>query len=130
MIYLASPYTHPDSSVREARFDAACLATAELVRAGHMVFSPIVHGHPLVRFDLPIEWEYWERIDREHLRRCDEVVVLMLDGWRESRGVQAEIDLAIEMDLPIRYLPSSTISNSSGGKTSMSVRPLSQETST
>jgi len=129
MIYLASPYTHADLSIREARFDAACLATAELVRAGHVVFSLIVHGHPLVRFDLPIEWDYWERIDREHLRRCDEVVVLMLDGWRESRGVQAEIDLAIEMDLPIRYLPPS-ISNTSGGETSMSVRPLSQETST
>ena len=87
-------------------------------------------GHPLVRFDLPIEWDYWERIDREHLRHCDEVVVLMLDGWRESRGVQAEIDLAIEIDLPIRYLPPSMISNTSGGDTSMSVRPLSQETST
>jgi len=129
MIYLCSPYSHPDPSVREARFDAACLATVELMRAGHVVFSPIVHGHPLVRFNLPIEWKYWERIDREHLRRCDEVVVLMLDGWRESRGVQAEIDLAIEMDLPIRYLPPS-ISNTSGGETSMSVRPLSQETST
>jgi len=129
MIYLCSPYSHPDPSVREARFDAACLATVELMRAGHVVFSPIVHGHPLVRFDLPIEWDYWERIDREHLRKCDEVVVLMLDGWRESRGVQAEIDLAIEMDLPIRYLPPS-ISNTSGGETSMSVRPLSQETST
>ena len=130
MIYLASPYTHPDPSVREARFDAACLATAELVRAGHVVFSPIVHGHPLVRFDLPIEWDYWERIDRVHLQHCDEMVVLMLDGWRESRGVQAEIGLAIEMDLPIRYLPPPMISNTSGGDTSISARPLSQETST
>lgn len=129
MIYLASPYTHSDPSVREARFDAACLATAELMRAGHVVFSPIVHAHPLVRFDLPTGWDYWERIDREHLRRCDEVVVLMLDGWRESRGVQAEIGLAKEMELPIRYLPPSMISNTSGGETSMSVRPLSQLTS-
>lgn len=129
MIYLASPYTHSDPSVREARFDAACLATAELVRSGHVVFSPIVHGHPLVRFGLPVEWEYWERFDREHLRRCDQMVVLMLDGWRESRGVQAEIDLAIEMDLPIRYLSPSRISNASGGDTNKSVRPLSQETS-
>ena len=104
MIYLASPYTHFDLIVREARFDAACLATAEMVRAGHAVFSPIVHGHPLVRFGLPFDWDYWERFDREYLRRCDEMVVLMLDGWRESRGVQAEIDLAIDMDLPIRYL--------------------------
>jgi len=129
MIYLAAPYTHPDPRVREARFDAACVATAALVRAGQIVFSPIVHGHPLVRFDLPIEWEYWERFDREFLQRCDEVAVLMIDGWRESRGVQAEIDLAIDMDLPIRYLPLAMISNASGGDTNINIRPLSQETS-
>ena len=105
MIYLASPYTHSDLLVRESRFGAACLATAEMVRGGDVVFSPIVHGHPLVRYGLPINWDYWERFDREYLRRCDEMVVLMLDGWRESRGVQAEVDLAIDMDLPIRYLP-------------------------
>ena len=35
---------------------------------------------------------------------CDSLFVLMLDGWRESRGVQAEIDLAIDMDLPVRLL--------------------------
>ena len=72
VIYLASPYTHSDASVRESRFDAACQATAELVRSGQVVFSPIAHGHPLVRFGLPIEWEYWARFDREYLRRCDE----------------------------------------------------------
>jgi hypothetical protein len=130
MIYLASPYTHSDPRVRDARFNAACQATAVLVRAGQIVFSPIVHGHPLVRFDLPIEWEYWEHFDREYLRRCDELAVLMLDGWRESRGVQAEIDLAIEMKLPVRYLSPAMISNTSGGDTNISVRPLSQETST
>lgn len=69
-------------------------------------------------------------IDREHLRHGDEMVVLMLDGWCESRGVQAEIDLAIEMDLPIRCLPPPMISNTSGGDASMRVRSLSQETST
>lgn len=130
MIYLASPYTHSDASVRESRFDAACKATAELVRSGQVVFSPITHGHPLVRFGLPIEWDYWARFDHEYLRRCDRMVVLTLDGWRESRGVQAEIDLAIELDLPIDYVSLEMISNVSGGDTSISERPLSQETST
>jgi hypothetical protein len=129
MIYLASPYTHTEASVRDSRFDAACKATAELVRGGLVVFSPIVHGHPLVRFDLPIEWEYWERFDHEYLRRCDCMVVLMLDGWRESRGVQAEISLASKLDLRIDYVAPEMISNLSGGDTSISVRPLSQETS-
>jgi hypothetical protein len=129
VIYLASPYTHVDAAVRESRFDAACLATSALMRAGRHVYAPIVHSHPLVRYGLPTEWDFWQALDCEHLRRCDEVIVLTLDGWKSSRGVQAEIDMAIELDLPIRYLSPSMISNLSGGDTSISARPLSQETS-
>ena len=104
MIYLASPYTHADAGVRKERFRAACRATAALMRQGHVVFAPIVHGHPLVAEGLPIEWPWWERFDREHLSRCDEVVVLMLDGWKSSTGVQAEIRIAEELGKPVRYL--------------------------
>ena len=105
MIYLASPYTHADAGVREERFRAACRAAATLMRQGHVVFAPIVHGHPLVAEGLPIEWPWWERFDREHLSRCDEVVVLMLDGWESSAGVQAEIRIAAESGKP----PSNTM---------------------
>lgn len=74
------------------------------MRRGHVVFSPIVHGHPLVGHGLPTDWPFWERFDREHLRRCDELVVLTLDGWRESVGVAAEIRIAGELGTPVHYL--------------------------
>ncbi len=41
--------------------------------------------------------------DRALLERCDQLVVLMLDGWRESVGVQAEILIASELGIPTRY---------------------------
>jgi nucleoside 2-deoxyribosyltransferase len=104
MIYLASPYSHSEAEVRDERFRDACRAAARLIAAGHVVFSPIVHGHPLVRHGLPTDWPFWERFDRNHLARCDEVVVLMLDGWRESVGVAAEIRIAAELGKPVRYL--------------------------
>jgi len=104
MIYLASPYSHPDPRVREARFDAACRATAVLVRAGHAVIAPIVLGHPLVRYGVPGDWSFWEPMAREQLACCDELVVLRLDGWRESVGVQAEIAEAAELGKPLRFL--------------------------
>ena len=104
MIYLASPYSHPDPAVREQRFRAACRATADLLRAGEVVFSPIVHSHPLVAFDMPTAWAFWERIDRAHLERCDEVGVLMLDGWAHSVGVREELRLARELGKPVRFL--------------------------
>ena len=103
MIYLASPYSDPDAAVREQRFQAACAATARLLRDGHQVYSPVVHGHPLVQHGLSADWSFWERHDRLHLERCDEVVVLMLDGWDESEGVQAEIKIAGELGRVVWY---------------------------
>ena len=104
MIYLASPYSHPEVVVRQQRFHEACRAVATLLASGLTVFSPIVHGHPLVDHGLPTDWPFWERFDRDHLVRCDEVVVLMLDGWRESVVVAAEIRIAGELGKPVRYL--------------------------
>src|SRR5688572_28841245 len=104
MIYLASPYSHPNPLVREARFEAACRTTAELVRAGHVVFSPIVHGHPLVRFGTPTDWAFWERHDRAYLSRCQLLLILTLEGWEQSIGVQAEIGIARTLGLPVAFL--------------------------
>jgi len=104
MIYLASPYSHPDRRVREERFRVACQAAARLMRNGEVVFSPIAHGYCIAQHGLPTDRRFWERHDREQLTRCDEVVVLMLDGWQESEGVLAEIRIAKELGKPVRYL--------------------------
>ena len=68
MIYLCSPYAHPDPAVREQRFDAACVTTAKLLLGGDLVYSPVVHGHPLVRHGLPTD-------------RRGERLRLLLDGY-------------------------------------------------
>jgi hypothetical protein len=104
MIYLASAYSHFDAAVCEQRFRAACQAAAHLMRAGHTVFSPIAHGHCIAQHGLPTDWRFWERFDCELLARCDEVLVLTLDGWRESAGVLAEVRIAGELGKPVRYL--------------------------
>jgi hypothetical protein len=104
MLYLASPYSDPAPAIREKRFRAACQAVAALLRAGRAVYSPVCHCHPLVEFGLPTDWEFWERYNREHLAHCDELVVLTLDGWQASVGVQAEIRIAAEQGKPVSYL--------------------------
>lgn len=104
MIYLASPYAHSDSHVREWRFREACRAAAALLRAGITVFSPIAHSHPIACFGMPMSWEFWSQVDREYLARCDVVAVLTLTGWRESVGVQAEIRFARELNLPVVFV--------------------------
>ena len=116
MIYLASPYSHSDPAVREQRNRVACQTAAALLRAGHATFSPIVHSHPLVEHGLPTEWEFWQQVDRRFLAACDVVVVLMLDGWRESVGVQTEIRIARELGKPIRCVEP-TLTESAGTPT-------------
>ena len=61
-----------------------------------------------MRFGLPTDWPYRETSAVHLLSACNELVVLMLPGWREGVGVQVEIDLALELDLPIRYLEPAT----------------------
>ena len=104
MIYLASPYTHPDRDVRQERFEAACRAAAALIRRGHVVFSPIAHSHCINQHGLPVEWSYWERQDRRLLAACEELWVLQLDGWEHSRGVLAEIAIARALGKPVRFV--------------------------
>jgi hypothetical protein len=104
MIYLASPYSHPDPSVREARFNAACLAAAQMIRAGQPVFAPIIQGHSLTQFGIPGNWPFWEPLARRYISRCDQVIVLQIDGWRESEGVRAEMALAAAMEKRVDYL--------------------------
>jgi hypothetical protein len=104
-IYLASPYSHPAESIRHARFESACIAAGRLMRQGHIVFSPIAHSHHIhLLADLPGDWQFWEQFDRAFIAWADEVHILMLDGWQESHGVQAEISIAANMGKIIRYL--------------------------
>ena len=104
MIYLASPYSHRHPVMRQARFDAVCRATAQLTLAGTPVLAPVIHGHALLRYGVPSDWSFWEPLDTEYLRRSDKLVVLTLDGWRESQGVQAEMGLATVLGKRVDYL--------------------------
>tara|TARA_Y100001951_G_scaffold33199_2_gene26162 strand:- start:33054 stop:33332 length:279 start_codon:yes stop_codon:yes gene_type:complete len=48
-------------------------------------------------------WDFWEKIDLEYLSFCESLIVLTQWGWRQSIGVQAELDYATEHNKPIEY---------------------------
>ena len=105
LVYLATPYSHPDPEVSLARYEAVNKKVVELMRLGLHIYSPITHNHPLALLgDMPIEWSYWERYDRLMLSFCSEMIVLRLDGWEESVGVTAKIQIARNMGMPIKYV--------------------------
>lgn len=103
MIYLASPYSHPDPVIKKTRFLIAQEATANLIRAGHFVWSPIVQNHEMaIRHTLPDDAQFWKDYNFNFIRRCDGILVLDIEGWRESKGVIMEIDMANYIGLPIQ----------------------------
>lgn len=105
MIYLAGPYSHEDEEVREARFRALTAKAAELMLDGHVVFSPITHGHTIAEYhDLPKTWEWWSKQDFKFLRHCSKIMILRLDGYYDSVGVTAEIEAANMFNIPMEFI--------------------------
>jgi len=111
-VYLAIPYSHPERAVRLERFELANRKAAELINQGYIVFSPISMSHPMCEVaDLPGDWAYWEKFDKAFLEFVDELYVVMADGWTESVGVNAEIEIMQGMGKPVRFLTCMEVSD-------------------
>lgn len=110
MIYLASPYSSELQHVIDRRVRNVQIATAKLIEEGHVIFSPIVHSHPiahLVSFsplNTPGELSPWMKHDFAMIDLASEVWVLKLEGWKESRGVAAEIEYARSISKLVHFL--------------------------
>ena len=104
-VYLASPYTHPDPEVKHLRFVQASQAAAVMMKRGCVVFGPIAMTHPMALYgDVQGAWETWKRFDEVFVKLCNELWVLMLDGWDRSTGVGAEIQIARNNLIPVTYV--------------------------
>jgi hypothetical protein len=112
IVYLACPYTDISSEVREKRFHAANRAAADLIRSGHIVFSPITMSHPidivLAGRENTLGSEFWVRFDEAFMEFCSEIAILMIDGWESSAGVLRERRFFESRGLPVRYLQPQT----------------------
>jgi len=105
LIYLASPYSHPDPNVRHERWTKICAIAAELLCKGYHVISPIAHTHPMALVgQLPFDWDFWAVYDENIITRCDELWIVMLGGWSASKGLKAEREIAGRLKKPVVYL--------------------------
>lgn len=105
LYYMASVYTQFPKGLEEAYIEASkCAAT--LLKRGMNVFSPIAHSHPIAVYGSidKIDHDFWMRLDIAILDECDEMLVVMMPGWRDSRGIAAEIKHARETGKPISFL--------------------------
>lgn len=105
LVYLATPYSHPDPDVQQERFEQVNIAAAVLMAHGLHIYSPISHTHPIAKAgELPGTWDYWEKYDTAILKCCKAMIVYKLQGWEVSKGVRAETVIANEMAIPVFYL--------------------------
>jgi len=107
LVYLASPYTHDNFAVREARFLEIVFCCGWMMNHTQdtYFYSPIAHTHPIaIRCKLPGEWQFWANFDECLVARCNELWILCVPGWTKSTGVKAERKLAEKFGLPIRFV--------------------------
>ena len=96
MIYLASPYSHPDKDVVADRvLQTQRLAVKLWTEYRRIIFSPVMHWHhAAIDQDLPTDAASWQDYNNKMILLCEVVCVVTLDGWEDSKGVAAEIAFA------------------------------------
>lgn len=111
MIYIACPFRSPDLLTRLHRVDMSSKYAYKLMREGHVCFSPLSHSFPIENVDdsYTIPDDMWMRVDIGILHHCEQLHVLMLDGWKESVGVGKEIEFSLSRRIPILYVEKSNI---------------------
>lgn len=101
MIYVASPYTHPDPEVMLDRYYKVMNFIAQHQDDyDQMLYSPIVHYHDMaVQHDLPTNWEWWWDKNKQMLDHCTTILELRIPGWETSKGMKAELKYAEETEM-------------------------------
>lgn len=107
--YLASPYSHTDPEVRQARFETVCKVALELMKKGEAIFCPIAHSHPIDVLGEQGDHDFWMKQDIPILRHAAKMKVLKLEGWEKSRGIKQEIETAEKLFIPVYYITPSDV---------------------
>lgn len=104
--YISNPYNGTEEQ-KEQRALIAAKVCGELLRLGVHAWSPIVHNHAMMKeisFSLEERQNLILDFDFSLLKKSIGMIVLTINGWKESFGVGKEIDLCNELKIPIYYL--------------------------
>jgi hypothetical protein len=101
MIYLASPYYHELESIRKNRVEMVNHIHAKLIKKNPYgyFYSPLSHSNGVNGGNE----KYWLAHGTEMLKRCSGLIVIMQDGWQQSKGVKLELALAYELNLNVTF---------------------------
>jgi len=103
--YLGSPYSAPGRATMAARHRQACEAAARLFERGIFTYGPIAHTVAIDqagRMNAPA-FEFWATFDLGMIDRLTGLMVLMIDGWQDSKGLAAELAHARATGKPVLW---------------------------
>ena len=106
LVYVASPYSHPDRGVMQERFEVIHCVTERIIREQTFVipFTPIAYTHQFAHIE-GVDWTEW---DINFLKVCKAILIVQMQGWVVSVGVQKEKNCCQRHGIPIYY---STVDN-------------------
>lgn len=112
--YLAIPYSGKsqvqaeNAQIQEYRWLIANHFYNRLFLEKVWTMNPIGMTHQMVTYPQNVvipkvynNWESYEEYDKALLRICQFLIVIKIDGWRESTGVQGEIKFADAEKIPV-----------------------------
>lgn len=113
LAYLASPFTHKSKHIMEYREEQISTIAAELTHRHQVtLFLPITQSHRMAQLRPNLfgtTFAAWKDIDLDAIAHSDELWVVKMSGWKQSVGVQAEIEYAKQIKIPIRYINPKTL---------------------
>ena len=106
VLYLATSYSNPDPAKRAAHASLASQCAAWLMSKGWCVISPLSMGQAIAveAPTLPTDFTAAQEVCLRMLEASDALIVLLLEGVRESIGVAAEIDHARKLGIPLNQV--------------------------
>ena len=104
MIYIAGPYWDPNPDVIEQRMKVVYAVIADLCEGGHHPITPMLMHAVVKEHNLPNDFEFWGALSLKLLGKCSSMYVLELPGWKNSKGLTAEIKFCKEHDIPVVHL--------------------------
>ena len=101
LAYMAQPYSHASEIIKAQRAKLGAIAAAYFLSHRCPVFAPIPKVESIHPHARSMKHEDWLDYDRVLYDRCDFLLLLPLEGWRESIGVTQELAWAREDYKPI-----------------------------
>jgi hypothetical protein len=118
LIYIGSPYTGKSPSkiknffIELLRYRRITKITGILQDKYPFAFiGPITQSHVTSKHMNKAcgLFSSWEQRDLTYISRSDEMWVVMLPGWKDSVGVNAEIQFSINNNIKVKYLDPNTL---------------------